>query len=554
MSIRLKIVLIVVPLIIATLALTGVSSYFSASNGITRIAKEFLGFKALELQNQAESQWHLLVDNNLTGKPEMVAATQAAMEAYARSIIRSRTELIAAVRPDGSVAMSTSPVSWQAGEQQAVAILATAKRTDLLNASIGGASRVIKSFWFEPFGWYVVVSEERAAFYDQVNQIAIRTGFILAGSIVAGIVLVLAFAGYLTRPLRRVMDTMKDIISTNDLSERVVVEYHDEIGQLAQTFNLMIENLSEAYRQIKGFAFKAVVAQRQEKRTQTLFGKFVPEHVIHQFFANPEDTLVGDNRVLSVLFSDIRSFTAISESMRPDELVHSLNRYFDTMVAIIMKRDGIVDKYIGDAIKAFFGAQADPAQKSSFALESVLAGIEMIEALGAFNAGQKAAGMPEFRIGVGVNYGMATIGNIGTEKKKEYTVIGDMVELAEHFEGLTKIYRQPLIISESLHRSVKDKVSCRLLDWVPVQGMGVIKIYTARRTLDAREKDAWGLHNLGMAEYHERNFTRAGEYFRDTLKAAPGDELAVMLLERCARFEKDPPPESWTGVDLPRVS
>ncbi len=554
MSIRLKIILIVVPLIVATLALTGVSSYFSASNGITRIAKEFLGFKALELQNQAESQWRLLVDNNLTGKPEMVAATKAAVEGYARSIVRSRTELIVAVTADGTLAMSSSPVSYQAGEQQSLAALAAAKSTDLVNISIGGASRVAKPFWFDPFGWYVVVSEERAAFYDQVNQIAVRTGIILAGSILIGVLLVLVFAGYLTRPLRRVMKTMRDIISTNDLSARVVVEYDDEIGQLAQTFNLMIERLNEAYRQIKGFAFKAVVAQRQEKRTQTLFGKFVPEHVIHQYFANPEDTLVGDNRVLSVLFSDIRSFTTISESMKPDELVHSLNRYFDTMVAIIMKRDGIVDKYIGDAIKAFFGAQADPAAKSSFALESVRAGVEMIEALDGFNVGQKAAGMPEFRIGVGVNYGMVTIGNIGTEKKKEYTVIGDMAELAEHFEGLTKIYHQPLIFSESLHRSVHDQIPCRLLDWVPVSSAGVIKIYTARRTLDARQIDAWGQHNLGMAEYHDRNFSRAAGYFRDVVKALPGDELAAMFLERCARFEKSPPPESWNGMDLPRAS
>jgi adenylate cyclase len=554
MSIRLKIILIVVPLIVATLALTGVSSYFSASNGITRIAKEFLGFKALELQNQAESQWRLLVDNNLTDKQEMVAATQAAVESYARGIVRSSTELIVAVKPDGTLAMSSAPVTFQGTEQQSLAALATAKNADLITVSIGGASRVAKSFWFDPFGWYVVVSEERSAFYDQVNQIAIRTAIILAGSIIMGVVLVLIFAGYLTRPLRRVMDSMKDIISTNDLSERVVVEYDDEIGQLAQTFNLMTERLNEAYRQIKGFAFKAVVAQRQEKRTQTLFGKFVPEHVIHQFFANPEDTLVGDNRVLSVLFSDIRSFTTISESMRPDELVHSLNRYFDTMVAIIMKRDGIVDKYIGDAIKAFFGAQADPHQKTRFALDSVLAGVEMIEALGAFNVGQKAAGMPEFRIGVGINYGMVTIGNIGTEKKKEYTVIGDMAELAEHFEGLTKIYHQPLVFSESLHRSVHDQMPCRLLDWVPTTGGAVIKIYTARHALDERQKDAWGQHNLGMAEYHDRNFHHAADYFRAALKASPGDELAAMFLERCARFEKNPPPETWTGVDLPRAS
>ncbi len=122
MSIRFKIVLIVVPLIVATLPLTGVSSYFSASNGITRIAKDFLGFKSQELQTQAESQWRLLVDNNLTGKPEMVAATQAAVEGYARSIVRSATELILAVGRDGDGAdehRATSPCS--PGEQQRMA-------------------------------------------------------------------------------------------------------------------------------------------------------------------------------------------------------------------------------------------------------------------------------------------------------------------------------------------------------------------------------------------------------------------------------------------------
>ena len=118
MSIRWKIVLIVVPLILATLLLTGVSSYFSAYNGITRVAKDFLGFKAQELQNQAQSQWRLLVENNLTDKPEMVSATQAAVEGYARSIVRSATELIVAVGEDGVVRMGTSAVAWQGGSRR----------------------------------------------------------------------------------------------------------------------------------------------------------------------------------------------------------------------------------------------------------------------------------------------------------------------------------------------------------------------------------------------------------------------------------------------------
>jgi adenylate cyclase len=418
MSIRLKIVLIVVPLIVTTLFLTGISSYFSATSGITRVAKDFLGFKAEELQKQAESQWSLLVQNNLTENPDMVAATHAAVQGYASSLIRSPTELILAVAVDGAPAMSTSEFTWQAGEKEGLAARAKSRSAELFTLPIAGKDRVARGFWFEPFHWYVVVSEERAAFYNQVNVIAYRTGVILVAAIATGVLLVLLFAGYLTRPLTRVVETMKDIMSTNDLTKRVVVEYHDEIGQLARTFNLLIERLEEAYRQIKGFAFNAVTAQRQEKRTQTLFGKFVPEHVIHQYFANPEDTLVGENRVMAVLFSDIRGFTSISEKMRPEDLVHSLNRYFDRMVSVVMDRGGTVDKYIGDAIKAFFGAPVLPSGASAqpadnFAMKSVLAGIEMTEALPAFNLEQTAAGNPEFKIGIGLNYGMVTVGQHG---------------------------------------------------------------------------------------------------------------------------------------------
>ena len=327
MSIRLKIVLIVVPLIVATLLLTGISSYFAATAGISRIAKDFLGFKAQELQKQAESQWGLLVSNKLTDRPEMVAATQAAVEGYARTIILSATELILAVGEDGAVKMGTEELPagfYQDGEQAALAALAKARSTDLLTITLGGRERVAKGFWFAPFGWYIVVTEERAAFYGQVNQITFRTLIILGVSIGAGILLVLLLANYLTRPLTRVAGTMKEIISTSDLSKRVVVEYRDEIGQLAHTFNLMVGELEKAYRQIKGFAFKAANNKKREEKIRDLFQRYVPEDIIDSIFANTESLLVGKNEHVAVLFSDIRSFTTISEQMgRPDQLVES---------------------------------------------------------------------------------------------------------------------------------------------------------------------------------------------------------------------------------------
>ncbi|MGA2762413.1 MAG: adenylate/guanylate cyclase domain-containing protein [Spirochaetia bacterium] len=547
MSIRWKIFLIVLPLIVATLGLTGGSSFFATSNGISRIAKDFLGFKANELRKQAESQWSLLVSNNLTERADMVSATKAAVEGYARSIVGSPTELIVAVGEDGAVAMSTASVELTDAEKEALAGLAKARTTDLIPAvRISGRDRVAKGFWFDPFKWYILTTEDRAAFYSLVNEITVRTGIILLGAIGVGVLLVLIFAGYLTRPLTRVASTMKAIISTNDLSQRVLVEYHDEIGQLAQTFNLMVGELEKAYSQIKGFAFKAVIAQKREQKIRNIFQKYVPKEVIEDFFKNPEAMLVGENRILSVLFSDIRSFTSISEKMKPDDLVSELNDYFSVMVDIIMGRKGIVDKYIGDCIMAFFGA---PKKHEDDALQSVLAGMDMLEALDGFNAGQEKRGKPPFHIGVGINYGVVTVGNMGTEKKMDYTVIGDTVNLASRLEGLTKHYHQPLIFSESLLPKVRVVMPWRLLDTVAVKGKKTgVKIFTAKKDPGAEEKQAWELHNAGMEQYYKRNFTRALSLFRDVQRILPTDDPAGMLIQRTQGYLKTPPPATWNGV------
>ncbi|HUI70131.1 MAG TPA: adenylate/guanylate cyclase domain-containing protein [Spirochaetia bacterium] len=547
MSIRWKIFLIVLPLIVATLGLTGGSSFFSTRNGITRIAKDFLGFKAQELQKQTESQWSLLVQNNLTDQPDMVSAAKAAVEAYARSIVGSPTELIIGVGQDGAVVMSTAEVSLSDSEKATLAGLAHAKTTDLLPAvSIGGRDRVAKGFWFEPFQWYLMTTEDRAAFYSLVDQITVQTGIILLGAIGVGVFLVLIFAGYLTRPLKRVASTMKSIISTNDLSQRVVVEYHDEIGQLAQTFNLMVGELEKAYRQIKQFAFKAVLARKSEQKLRNIFQKYVPKDVIDEYIKNPEKMLVGDNRVVAVLFSDIRSFTSISERMNPDDLVTALNAYFDVMVDIIFAKQGIVDKYIGDAIMAIFGA---PVRHKDDGLHSVIAGMEMIQALDGFNSRQEKRGKPPFHIGVGINYGVVTVGNMGTEKKMDYTVIGDTVNLASRLEGLTKYYHQPLIYSESLQPKVKDVMPWRLLDTVAVKGKKKgVKIYTAKKNPSKAEREAWELHNAGMDAYYKRNFGRALSLFRDVQRILPTDDPSGMLVERSQSFVKNPPPPRWDGV------
>ncbi|MDR1970910.1 MAG: adenylate/guanylate cyclase domain-containing protein [Treponema sp.] len=555
MKIRTKIFLVVLPLVILPLCISQIASYSAAIRGIDRAARDFFDFKLAELQKYAENQWALLVENGYAGRSDMVEAAQHAVETYGESIILSDTEIIFALTGTGELAMSTSPLALLPGERETMLALLENENPLMLQARIGGKERIIRSFWFFPFGWHLAISEERDTFYRDADSITFLTLVAAGSAAAAAIVLLIVFSRFLTRPLARIVGAMNAVTSSADLSQRVEVEYQDETGELARTFNRMTVELERAWAEIKRYAFQAVLAGKKEQRIRNIFQKYVPQTVIEEFFSSPDPNMLrGKNASLAILFSDIRGFTTISESYAdtPDRLVESLNRYFSGQVDIIMNRNGIVDKYIGDAIMAFWGA---PVSHENDALQSVLAALEMIDALEGFNAAQRQLGLKEFRIGVGINYGLATVGNIGSERKMDYTVIGDMVNLASRMEGLTKTYQSELLITESLHEKLQntpeENLRFRFLDTVAVKGKTQgIKIYTVKRNIDPQEEKAWALHNQGMEFYYHRQFREAAEKFRDTVAILPGDFNARSLFGRCKAYLTSPPPPDWNGVEV----
>lgn len=548
MKIRVKVTLVVFPIIIVSVVLVGVASYFSATTGITRLARELLDFKAEELERYAGGQWQLLVENELESAPEMVEATQLSVGNYAQGILRSDTEQVYAFDRDGQVVFETEPLELAEGEQQEIASIIEQDSGELITTTLGGVKRVARGFDFAPYDWFFLLTEHQDVFYQDIDRITSQTIVILSSTLLASILILFLFAATLTRPLRTVVTSMRRIIDSNDLDERVPVEYRDETGELAHTFNLMTEELGRAYQQIKSYALKAVVAQKKETKIRNIFQKYVPQDLIDRFYEHPEAMLVGENRELSVLFSDIRSFTTISEGMSPDALVQSLNEYFSVMVDIIMGRGGIIDKYIGDAIMAFFGA---PVHHDDDAYQSLLAGLEMCRDLDTFNAAQREAGKPEFRIGVGITYGTVTVGNIGTEKKMDYTVIGDTVNLASRMEGLTKYYGQPLLCSETVHNFVDGRLPTRLIDTVAVKGKRKgVRIYTAALELSDTVHAAWNTHNTAMERFYARDFEAASDAFRNVLTQLGDDPVAKTMLERCERYAADPPPSDWSGIEI----
>jgi len=229
----------------------------------------------------------------------------------------------------------------------------------------------------------------------------------------------------------------------------------DELEDLAIGFNTMVDGLKERDE-----------LRAKEEHLRTTFGKYMTEEVMEHLLAGKVE-LGGEALTATILFSDIRGFTTISEKMPAKQLVGLLNEYFTEMVGVVFQERGVVDKYIGDAIMAIFGA---PVPKKDDALRAVRAAIGMREALTHLNVRLEKRGQPHIRAGIGIHTGEVISGNIGHEKKMEYTVIGDTVNLASRLEGVTKDLKVDILISEDTYALVKDAIEARAMKEVTVKG------------------------------------------------------------------------------------
>jgi adenylate cyclase len=247
---------------------------------------------------------------------------------------------------------------------------------------------------------------------------------------------------------------------------------------LVETVPFLIATVTSGFLSFGYLTFTEAIEKR---RVSQLFTQYVSKDVLHEVLHNYKEyqkAAMGTKVELTVLFSDIRGFTTISETTPPEKIVEMLNIHFTIMADIILKHNGTIDKYIGDAIMAFWGA---PVKMDDHAEQAVLAGKEMIEALKQVNDTLRERGLEmEVKIGVGINTGVATIGEIGSEKKKNYTIVGDTVNLASRLESITKEYKSPLIYSEYTHERIKEKIPGTLLGNVKVKGREQpVNIYTA---------------------------------------------------------------------------
>lgn len=309
----------------------------------------------------------------------------------------------------------------------------------------------------------------------------------------------------------------------------------NNIGVFARCGGTIIEN-SILYNQIS----------EMKDRVRKVFAKFVPDEIIDDLVERQTDEslMTGEKRRVAVLFSDIRSFTTISENNSAEAIVSFLNRYFNIMGGIIKTRGGTIDKFIGDAILAIFGA---PTSYPDNALRAVRAAEEMVQALASVDAGDLA--MPEkgFDIGIGIHEGVAIVGNIGSTDKFDYTVIGDTVNLASRLEGLTKHYKKRIIVSEEVMKNVSDQVFLREVDRVKVKGKETAtSIYAVEQDVDSFDETFMDHYAKAVKLYKMGSWETAASYFEQCLQLIPDDPIARTFLQRCRDFRENPP-EGWDG-------
>lgn len=296
-------------------------------------------------------------------------------------------------------------------------------------------------------------------------------------------------------------------------------------------------------------SYKYLTEEREKKRTKQTFQYYLDQHVIEQVMNHPEMLkLGGEKRELTVLFSDIRGFTSFSEKMAPAEVVHFLNQYFDRMTGIIFKHKGTLDKLIGDAVMCFWG---HPIEIKDHAFRGVLTAIEMIRAVGQLREVLVLPGGGKFEIGIGVNTGQMVVGNMGSQNRFSYTVMGDNVNLGSRLESLNKYYGTHILISDTTWAEVKDLVFCRQLDTIQVKGksqavtiyepLGLRRLGNERRKTDRRGpmtpakqiKKAYVMARYGERRQEER---RLGS---DDLTVKPEqEEIAAMYEHALALYRK----------------
>lgn len=386
-------------------------------------------------------------------------------------------------------------------------------RADMLNQVQASAATVIR--------------EQQQAIWISaiVTGIAAALGFVFAMMVGSGI----------TGPVLRLLEGTREV-EAGRLDRSISVTTRDEIGQLSAAFNRMIERL------------------RQNQRIRETFGRYIDPRIAESLLSETATVAAeGQRRIMTVMFCDMKGFTALSEGVTPQGLVKIMNRYLSTMSEPIHAHRGVIDKYIGDGIMAYWGPPfIEEAEQVRCACS---AAIDMISRLASLRKElPELLGVRMIRadcdLRIGIATGEALVGSIGSEYMMSFTVMGDTVNLAARLETANKVYGSRCLISEATANMCAADFELRELDRVVVAGQSqpqtIYEVMGRKDALAPQQTLACARYAAGLAAYRERRWDEARAAFAAALEAAP-DGPSIALLARVADLEQNPPPENWDG-------
>jgi adenylate cyclase len=289
---------------------------------------------------------------------------------------------------------------------------------------------------------------------EGVEQAVARTrmtiGLISAVAVLFGLVGSFVLAGFITRPIDRLMAGVREIQKGNGYAMQLPITTHDEVGHLTRAFNDMVKSLSE------------------KELIKEAFSRYVSRQVAGLILNDPDkyiSTLKGQRKTITVLFADIRGFTRIAEALGPEQVVAMLNVYLTYMTDVVFRYEGTLDKFLGDGLMAIFGA---PVEQPNSTLNAVRAALDMRERLHKFNLAREIGGEEPVLVGIGINYGDAIVGNIGSRERMDYSVIGDAVNVAQRIQTFTE--GGQIILAAPAYRRVEAYVEAKPLGQRELRG------------------------------------------------------------------------------------
>nr|WP_268892499.1 adenylate/guanylate cyclase domain-containing protein [Pigmentibacter ruber] len=323
---------------------------------------------------------------------------------------------------------------------------------------------------------------------------------------------------------------------------RKLVKETEKIGKLQLDDEI---NFSNSLKEID----ELIESTKKMKVGLRSFQKYVPATLVRQLIETKQEAIIeGTRKNITVFFSDVADFTSISETLTPNELTAQLSEYFNIISNTIIKYNGTVDKYIGDAVMAFWGAPIELTNHAELACKAALECQLKCEEL---NINWKKNGKKEFKTRIGINSGDIIVGNIGTDLRLSYTIIGDEVNLASRLESLNKTYGTKIIVSQNTVDQLPDDFALRVLDYAIVKGktlpVTIYELVAEKGDIAAIELELLKTFNKSIELYKEKRWDEAIELLEDLLIERPTDNAIRIFIKRCTHFKEQPPPNKWRG-------